>query len=538
MAAFTRTCGLELKLLSRTKISYVSIINKQYREYARGYRRTPVRVLTADEEKQKFIDNKVAFRDRIQDVDRRDPVLNNLTQSNDLDQLKSLPRIHKAAVDNAMSYDLKGNSRPGRYTKNADWKHNPMRNIKDNVKSGGDTKKTQKKQITQSQQPYGKGSLNERRPVEEIIRNFSGVKYTVLGSKDKKVGVLMRAARSKKHREIDRTILLEGSRLIKDALQAGGTPKSIYFKEFDALQRLPKEYIQEVPIYKCDEKHMNNWSDIASVPDVMALFHMPEDGQVFVQPRTTIPLTIILDQIRDPGNMGTLIRSAAAVGCERIIAMQECVDLWEPKVLRSGTGCHFRVPFYRNITWNNVENYIPVGSRIYLADKRRPTDKRVGKYTDPEDDDNVIDTLGNDQNDYEDDLETNLISNTSFNDLEQVKQYKHAPLPVSSFSDMNYCKNDHTVLVIGGESYGVSLQAHKLAYDMYGQCIMIPMTNGVESVNAAVAGSVIMFEIFNQLHKPSPVENMSEPTGVSVSEDGTEYEAEPTGVSVSVDNTV
>ncbi|XP_069134873.1 rRNA methyltransferase 3, mitochondrial-like [Argopecten irradians] len=511
MAAFMmKTCGRELTLISRTKTSHLSVVNQLCRKYARGFRRTPVRVLTADEEKRELLDNKMIFRDRIQDFDRQDPVLNNLSQQKDFDRLDSLPRIRKSSVDNDSLYDLERNSRYGSPKKNSDWQNNLMSNIHQKK----DRKTQQKKQTKLSQQSYGKNSLNERRQDERVIKNtYSGVNYTVLGSKDKKVGVLMRAARSKKHREIDRTILLEGSRLISDALQAGGVPKSIYFKDFVALQRLPKELLQEVPIFRVEEKHLNNWSDVTSVPDVIALFHMPEDGQVFLQPRTTIPLTIVLDQIRDPGNMGTLIRSAAAVGCERIIAMKECVDMWEPKVLRSGAGAHFRVPFHRNVAWNHVENYIPVGSSIYLADKRRPTDKRIEKYTDPEDDENVIDTLGYDQNDYEDDPEVGLVSNTSFDDPAQVRQYRHAPLPVKNFSDVNFSKADHTVLVIGGEIAGVSMEAHKLAYDLYGQCVMIPMVNGVESLNAAVAGSVVMFEIHKQLqHKQSNDSDVLEST--------------------------
>ncbi|XP_060068487.1 rRNA methyltransferase 3, mitochondrial-like [Ylistrum balloti] len=527
MAAFIRTCGRELTLLSRTKTSHSLVVNKQCRTYARGFRRTPIRVLTADEEKREFIEKKVTFRDRIDDFDKHDPVLSNLTQSKDFNRLASIPRINKAAVEKSMSEGFNNIPRSGGFTSKTDAKNHPKQNSFTNkTKSQHEgrvkgKKETQTKLNKQTQQSYEKSFPKARDPVVERVQNFSGVKYTVLDSKDKKVGVLMRAARSKKLRENDRTILLEGSRLITDAFKAGGRPKSVYFKDFNALQQLPKEYLEQVPVYKCDERQMNSWSDMTSTSDIMALFHMPEDGETFIQPRTTIPLSIILDQIRDPGNMGTLLRTAAAVGCEKVIVMQECVDLWEPKVLRAGTGCHFRVPIYHNITWNYVENYIPVGARIYLTDKRRPTNKRIENYTDPEDHDNVADSLGKEENDYEDDPESDLVSNTSFENPDLVKQYRHAPLPVSYFSDLDYTRNNHTVLVISGKSPSVGLEAQKLTYDMYGQCIMIPMTNGVESLNAAVAGSVMMFEIYKQLHK----QNISDQTGVPASEGGVEMES-------------
>ncbi|XP_021346303.1 rRNA methyltransferase 3, mitochondrial-like [Mizuhopecten yessoensis] len=559
------TCGRELTLLSRTKTLYASVINKQFRGYARRYNRTPVHVLTADEEKREFIDKKVAFRDRIRDFDRRDPVLSNLTQSKDLDRLKSLPKIRKPALDMDVFQDWENNRKPKRYTNDKKEFNNPnnAERRNDSKRSSftkdkampeyGDKVRNEKGQAKNKENKKDKRSANtsaanKRQPVEQ--RTMSGVKYTILGSEDKKVGILLRTARSKKLRNNDRIILLEGSTLISDALQAGGKPKSIYFANFDALKRLPIEHLQEVPVYKCEEHHMNRWSDVVSTADVIALFEMPEDGKVFLKSQTTIPLTIILDQIRTPGNMGTIIRSAAAVGCERIIAMQNCVDLWDPKVTRAGAGCHFRVPFHQNVTWKYVENYIPVGARIYLSDKRRPTDKRVTKYTDPMDNGSNIDSLGYNQDDYESDPESDLILNTSFNDSQVLNEYQHAPLPVSYYSEMDYSRNDHTVLVIGGETRGISLEARKLAYDMYGQCVMIPMTNGVESLNTSVAASVLMFEIYKQLGMQTneqanvaasgegvTVESVNEPTGVSASGEGVTVESvnEPTGVSPSGD---
>ncbi|OWF53888.1 Glyoxalase domain-containing protein 4 [Mizuhopecten yessoensis] len=511
MAAFMSTCGRELTLLSRTKTLYASVINKQFRGYARRYNRTPVHVLTADEEKREFIDKKVAFRDRIRDFDRRDPVLSNLTQSKDLDRLKSLPKIRKPALDMDVFQDWENNRKPKRYTNDKKEFNNPnnAERRNDSKRSSftkdkampeyGDKVRNEKGQAKNKENKKDKRSANtsaanKRQPVEQ--RTMSGVKYTILGSEDKKVGILLRTARSKKLRNNDRIILLEGSTLISDALQAGGKPKSIYFANFDALKRLPIEHLQEVPVYKCEEHHMNRWSDVVSTADVIALFEMPEDGKVFLKSQTTIPLTIILDQIRTPGNMGTIIRSAAAVGCERIIAMQNCVDLWDPKVTRAGAGCHFRVPFHQNVTWKYVENYIPVGARIYLSDKRRPTDKRVTKYTDPMDNGSNIDSLGYNQDDYESDPESDLILNTSFNDSQVLNEYQHAPLPVSYYSEMDYSRNDHTVLVIGGETRGISVSAS-------GEGVT------VESVN--------------------------EPTGVSPSGDGVTVESvnEPTGVSAS-----
>ena len=54
-----------------------------------------------------------------------------------------------------------------------------------------------------------------------------------------------------------------------------------------------------------------------------------------------------LDNLRDPGNLGTILRTAEAFGLDGVVLMGDCVDLWAPKTLRSAMGSAFRVPVYR-----------------------------------------------------------------------------------------------------------------------------------------------------------------------------------------------
>jgi TrmH family RNA methyltransferase len=56
------------------------------------------------------------------------------------------------------------------------------------------------------------------------------------------------------------------------------------------------------------------------------------------------PLALVIDRLRDPGNLGTLLRSAAAAGVNAVYLSPETVDPWNPKVVRAGMGTHFRVP--------------------------------------------------------------------------------------------------------------------------------------------------------------------------------------------------
>jgi tRNA G18 (ribose-2'-O)-methylase SpoU len=71
---------------------------------------------------------------------------------------------------------------------------------------------------------------------------------------------------------------------------------------------------------------------------IQAIANMPKKGECRFKGASSVPITLVIDQVRDPGNMGSLIRTAAAVGCERILLSKGCVDLWDPKVIRSGMG--------------------------------------------------------------------------------------------------------------------------------------------------------------------------------------------------------
>jgi TrmH family RNA methyltransferase len=142
---------------------------------------------------------------------------------------------------------------------------------------------------------------------------------------------------------------------------------------------------------------------------------------------------LIPDQIRDPGNLGTLLRSAAATGVQAVLIPPETTDAFAPKVVRSGMGAHFRLPIH-SMTWEEIGQVSESAHlQMYIADMNGPSC-----------------------------WETDL----------------HQPL----------------ALIVGGEAEGASEAARKLA----NRQISIPMMGKVESLNAGVAGSVLMFEVVRQ----------------------------------------
>jgi TrmH family RNA methyltransferase len=160
-------------------------------------------------------------------------------------------------------------------------------------------------------------------------------------------------------------------------------------------------------------------------------------GILAVLERTQLPIpnypdfVLIPDQIRDPGNLGTLLRTAAATGVQAVFSPPETTDAFAPKVLRAGMGAHFRLPV-QSIKWEKIRREIK-DVPAYLAD---------------------MDGISC--------WETDL----------------RGPL----------------VLIIGSEAEGASEEARELAT----QKISIPMSGDMESLNAGVAGSVLMFEVMRQ----------------------------------------
>lgn len=128
------------------------------------------------------------------------------------------------------------------------------------------------------------------------------------------------------------------------------------------------------------------------------------------------------------------------------------MDLWEPKVLRSGAGAHFRVPVHQGIHWDNLEQLVHLEkASVYLADSSAREGGGLG-------------------------------------------------VPARNYADVDFASEPGAwVLVLGGETQGLSAEAHHLAQIASAQCrLHIPLAGGVDSLNAAAALAVLMFEMRRQ----------------------------------------
>jgi TrmH family RNA methyltransferase len=142
-----------------------------------------------------------------------------------------------------------------------------------------------------------------------------------------------------------------------------------------------------------------------------------------------------LDAIHDPGNLGTIFRTAAAAGADLLLLSPQCADPYAPKVIRSGMGAHLKLPF-RQLQWQEI-------SAFFLQ----------------------------------------------FPEIRILASDMEGGLP--------HWRHDLTqplALIIGSEAEGICQQAEQLASEK----IFIPMAERVESLNAAVAAGILMFETVRQ----------------------------------------
>lgn len=233
--------------------------------------------------------------------------------------------------------------------------------------------------------------------------------------------------------------VVEGVRLAEEAAASGCKPKEVYFSQ--AVSERGKKLVTQleaagVETFELSESVLESLS--ATETSQGLLLVMP---QVMVEFLQQCDFALVLDQVRDPGNLGTILRSAAAAGVKAVFLPPGTADAYAPKVVRSGMGAHFRLAI-KSAEWPEIIHYCKQicqpGLKLLLAES------------------------GGGQDCWKTDLQS----------------------PVA--------------LVIGGEADGASEEARKAVDDL----IYIPMPGKFESLNAAVAAGILLFEVVRQRSQP------------------------------------
>jgi TrmH family RNA methyltransferase len=177
--------------------------------------------------------------------------------------------------------------------------------------------------------------------------------------KVKLAGALQSSARQRRK---ENKIVLEGARLIRDALAAGHIPQFVLIspnlRDEGLVMALASKHIEPLMV---SEAVMRHASDTLEPQGALAVFPLPR-----LKLPSSLDHVLILDAIRDPGNLGTILRTAAAAGIDAVLLAPTCADLYNPKTLRSGMGAHFRIPAI-DADWPQIEAAC-ADRRVYLAD--------------------------------------------------------------------------------------------------------------------------------------------------------------------------
>ena len=156
-----------------------------------------------------------------------------------------------------------------------------------------------------------------------------------------------------KYRKIKNQFIAEGKRLVGEAINYGSTVDSLfctqtfYNKNVNSWQGFLK--VENSMIKVITNSQFKSISSTSTPSGIAALCNMPRIPYIDFKVREWI----YLDKIRDPGNLGTILRSALWFGFKNIILSSESVDPYNPKAIRSGMGSHFGLNLYQNIRLND-----------------------------------------------------------------------------------------------------------------------------------------------------------------------------------------
>jgi TrmH family RNA methyltransferase len=153
----------------------------------------------------------------------------------------------------------------------------------------------------------------------------------------------MRELLAAKGRRTQQRFAFEGLTLLEEALRAGVRPQEIYVTQsvFDRTAAVRSLDADGCPVFVVDERTMRKISDVETPSGVVAAAPARFSPPAVL---LTHGLTLVLAGVTDPGNAGTLLRSAEAFGAAGAIFGEGSVDPYNPKVVRGAMGAHFRLP--------------------------------------------------------------------------------------------------------------------------------------------------------------------------------------------------
>ena len=265
----------------------------------------------------------------------------------------------------------------------------------------------------------------------------------IASSANKKIK-LVASLKQKKHRDAERLFIAEGIRLAEAAVEANwpcrfGLCTGTAAKNERVQMFLQQLEARQCPVYEVPEDIYNKISDTQQPQGVLLVLENGSSSLSSVISGAGASFILVLDQLQDPGNVGTIIRTADAVGCSGIIVMENSADIYAGKTVRATMGSLFHLPVVTGIGQEELIDFLAQHKISLLA--------------------TALDA--------------------------QAQPYFSLDFTVP------------VALVLGNEGAGVSPEL----LDKADQKVFIPMAGRSESLNVATAAVVLLYEGLRQRYK-------------------------------------
>ena len=253
-------------------------------------------------------------------------------------------------------------------------------------------------------------------------------------SKDNEFVKHVKKLKDKKYRDLNNEYVIEGIKLIREAIQEKAKIKQIIICDDCENSDIPKDLTYEIAKYDCVYVSKQVFSSITEVKNPQGILAVVSKENAENDIDYSQDIIVALDDLQDPGNLGTILRTVDSIGLTQILVSKGTADCFNPKVVRSTMGAIFRV-------------------KIIECENLMETLKQAKKH-------------------HFKVMVTSLQTDNSIYDVDYNKK----------------------VIVVGNEANGVEQQIQDFADEK----VKIPMLGKTESLNASVATGVVLYEYVRQ----------------------------------------
>ena len=174
---------------------------------------------------------------------------------------------------------------------------------------------------------------------------MSKPKSNLTWSLNKATVKLIQSLKQQKFRKENGLFVVEGRKMVEELLQSNMETLCLF-----ATERFLLDYeIQDERLEIATEVQMEQMSGQDTPPGILAVVKIPQPNEIM-----NGGMVLALDGIANPGNMGTIIRTAEWFGIKQIVCSEDCVELWNPKVIQATMGSVFRMP----VVYTDLERYL------------------------------------------------------------------------------------------------------------------------------------------------------------------------------------